>query len=226
MKLIKFLDLSVNQRRLVRLLRRHLLLIFEKDELKFQDFQDKAIALASEFLSQDKLKSLAESERELLLNVAVYDQHPPQNAKKQIWRHEFSDSEYPPVDKTIDTFARVALKLETGLLFVFLDSLTAVSKEVADAIREKLTDYSVLKNLDNKQLQVVLREADTKVISDSLKILSDEYCNRFRDNMSDRNFLQVEKDIRYHKDLPDYKAELAVIDLLKLYWRLKEAEQI
>ena len=226
MKLVKFLDLTVNQRRLVRLLRRHLLLIFEKGELNFQDFQGKAMALASEFLSRDKLKSLEESERELLLNIAVYDQHPPQNARKQMWRHEFSDSEYPPVDKTIDTFARVALKLETKLLFVFLDSLTAVSKEVADAIREKLTDYSILKGLENKQLQIVLREADTKVISDSLKILSDEYYNRFRDNMSDRNFAQVDKDISFHKDLPDYKAELAIIDLLKVYWRLKEAEQI
>ncbi len=214
-----FAALNSRERRSVRLFRLHLYRLHLQKKFLPENNVSQMQQIGIKFFSHEKFKELTEEKKKDLIDIAIFDE--PGNDAPLVWGHEFA-KHYPPVDKPVEVLAILASRLPIEYLSLFLDTLDLLSPKLQEQIENQLLDVDAILQLPVKRFQGLLRAVDTKVISDSFKILPAEVQNQMLANLSRRNRDVVNADLAHQETVSEYKGKLAVYSLVREYFRMVE----
>jgi flagellar motor switch protein FliG len=104
-----------------------------------------------------------------------------------------------------------------------LDSLTETDEELAAEIRRLLFVFEDITRLDDRSIQLVLREADQKDLALALRGVSDEVKTRILGNMSERGAAMLLEEMEYQPPQRKRVIEEAQGRIVAIVRRLEEA---
>ncbi|MGH2639809.1 MAG: flagellar motor switch protein FliG [Rhabdochlamydiaceae bacterium] len=80
---------------------------------------------------------------------------------------------------------------------LILDSLTELSPELADTVKNMMFVFEDILHLDDKSIQTILREVDTKDLATALKGVNPEVQNKVFKNMSERASAMLKEEMEF-----------------------------
>jgi len=86
----------------------------------------------------------------------------------------------------VNKVVELAKSLDFKTLESILNELQAIDPDLASVIEQQLFTFDDLGNLDDRSIQILLREIDTKDLALALKTASDELKDKFLRNLSER----------------------------------------
>lgn len=86
----------------------------------------------------------------------------------------------------VNKVVELAKSLDFKTLEAILNELQAIDPDLASVIEQQLFTFDDLGNLDDRSIQILLREVDTKDLALALKTASDELKDKFLRNLSER----------------------------------------
>jgi len=104
-----------------------------------------------------------------------------------------------------------------------LDSLTEADEELAAEVRRLLFVFEDIIKLDDRSIQLVLREADQKDLALSLRGVSDEVKDRLLQNMSERGAQMLSEEMEFQPPQRKRVIEEAQGRIVAIVRRLEEA---
>ena len=104
-----------------------------------------------------------------------------------------------------------------------LDSLTETDEELAAEVRRLLFVFEDIIKLDDRSIQLVLREADQKDLALALRGVSDEVKERVLQNMSERGAQMLLEEMEYQPPQRKRVVEEAQGRIVAIVRRLEEA---
>ncbi len=104
-----------------------------------------------------------------------------------------------------------------------LDSLTETDEELAAEVRRLLFVFEDIVKLDDRSIQLVLREADQKDLALALRGVSDEVKTRVLNNMSERGAQMLLEEMQYQPPQRKRVVEEAQGRIVAIVRRLEEA---
>lgn len=104
-----------------------------------------------------------------------------------------------------------------------LDSLTETDEELAAEVRRLLFVFEDITKLDDRSIQLVLREADQKDLALALRGVSDEVKTRVLNNMSERGAQMLLEEMEYQPPQRKRVVEEAQGRIVAIVRRLEEA---
>ncbi len=104
-----------------------------------------------------------------------------------------------------------------------LDSLTETDEELAAEVRRLLFVFEDIVKLDDRSIQLVLREADQKDLALALRGVSDEVKTRVLNNMSERGAQMLLEEMEYQPPQRKRVVEEAQGRIVAIVRRLEEA---
>jgi flagellar motor switch protein FliG len=104
-----------------------------------------------------------------------------------------------------------------------LDSLTETDEELAAEVRRLLFVFEDIVKLDDRSIQLVLREADQKDLALALRGVSDEVKGRVLNNMSERGAQMLLEEMEYQPPQRKRVVEEAQGRIVAIVRRLEEA---
>ena len=104
-----------------------------------------------------------------------------------------------------------------------LDSLTETDEELAAEVRRLLFVFEDIVKLDDRSIQLVLREADQKDLALALRGVSDEVKSRVLNNMSERGAQMLLEEMEYQPPQRKRVVEEAQGRIVAIVRRLEEA---
>ncbi len=104
-----------------------------------------------------------------------------------------------------------------------LDSLTETDEELAAEVRRLLFVFEDIVKLDDRSIQLVLREADQKDLALALRGVSDEVRTRVLNNMSERGAQMLLEEMEYQPPQRKRVVEEAQGRIVAIVRRLEEA---
>ena len=104
-----------------------------------------------------------------------------------------------------------------------LDSLTEADEELAAEVRRLLFVFEDITKLDDRSIQLVLREADQKDLALSLRGVSEEVKDRLLGNMSERGAQMLLEEMEYQPPQRKRVVEEAQGRIVAIVRRLEEA---
>ena len=104
-----------------------------------------------------------------------------------------------------------------------LDSLTETDEELAAEVRRLLFVFEDVVKLDDRSIQLVLREADQKDLALALRGVSDEVKTRVLNNMSERGAQMLVDEMEYQPPQRKRVVEEAQGRIVAIVRRLEEA---
>ena len=107
-----------------------------------------------------------------------------------------------------------------------LDSLTETDEELAAEVRRLLFVFEDIVKLDDRSIQLVLREADQKDLALALRGVSDEVKTRVLNNMSERGAQMLLEEMEYQPPQRKRVVEEAQGRIVAIVRRLEEAGAI
>jgi flagellar motor switch protein FliG len=126
------------------------------------------------------------------------------------------------VDSVVELLRRVDLATEKAIL----DGLERADPEVANEVRKRMFVFENITLLDDKSIQRVLREIDSRDLSLALKGASPEVKERIVRNMSERAGKMLKEDIDAMGPVRMRQVEEAQGRVVAVIRRLEEAEEI
>ena len=109
--------------------------------------------------------------------------------------------------------------------FIF-DELSGEDPELAEEIKKLMFVFDDIIYLDNMEIQMFLREVDTKDLTIALKAASEEVSNVIFNNMSQRQRETIQTDIQYLHNVRMRDVEEAQQRIVGVIRRLEEAGEI
>jgi flagellar motor switch protein FliG len=107
-----------------------------------------------------------------------------------------------------------------------IEAITEIDAEMAEEIRRLLFVFEDLVKLDDRSIQQVLREADTKDLALALRIVADEVKQRILTNMSERGAQMLNEEIEFQAPQRRRVIEEAQGRVVAIVRRLEEAGEI
>jgi flagellar motor switch protein FliG len=107
-----------------------------------------------------------------------------------------------------------------------LESLEEQNPELADEVRRMMFLFEDITMLDDRSIQQVLREVDTKELAVALKGTSDEVQSKIFTNMSERAAAIIKEDLEFMGPVRVKQVEEAQQKIVAVIRRLEEAGQI
>ncbi len=118
----------------------------------------------------------------------------------------------------ISKVVEIAKSLDFKTLESILNELQAIDPDLASVIEQQLFTFEDLGKLDDRSIQILLREIDTKDLALALKTANDELKNKFLRNLSERAREMLQEDMEVMgpvkiKDVED--AQQKIVDIAK-----------
>ncbi len=126
----------------------------------------------------------------------------------------------------IQALVEVLNRVDRGTERLILESLEDQDPELAEEVKKRMFVFEDIRLLDDRSIQLVLREIDMKDLALALKAVSDDVKNRIFKNMSQRAAQTLQEDMEYMgpvrlKDVED--AQQRIVATIR---RLEEEGQI
>lgn len=126
----------------------------------------------------------------------------------------------------IDTAAEIINNIDRSTEKNIMEKLGYESPELAEEIRRRLFVFEDLLKLDDRSVQLVLREVDTKDLAVALKGASDELKEKIFNNMSKRASQLLKDEIEFMGPVRVKDVEEAQQKIINIVRRLEEAGEI
>ena len=107
-----------------------------------------------------------------------------------------------------------------------LDSLTNTDEELGEEVRRLLFVFEDIVKLDDRSIQLVLREADQKDLALALRGVSDEVKDRILGNMSERGAQMLREEMEFQPPQRKRVVEEAQGRIVAIVRRLEEAGEL
>jgi len=126
----------------------------------------------------------------------------------------------------IDTAAEIMNNVDRTTERSIMEKLAADNPELAEEIRRKMFVFEDILKLDDRSVQIVLREVDTKDLAVALKGASDELKEKIFRNMSKRAAQLLKDEMEYMGPVRVKDVEEAQQKIISVIRRLEEAGEI
>lgn len=126
------------------------------------------------------------------------------------------------VDKVVDILGR----MEKGSDRMIIDSIELADPELAESIRKKMFTFSDLVNIDNRAMQMILREINNDTLTMALKTATDDLKNKIFSNISNRAAEMIQEDLEAMGPVRLSDVEAMQQTIVKLALKLEEEGQI
>ena len=126
------------------------------------------------------------------------------------------------LESAVDVLNRV----DRGTERTIMEGLQDVDEELADEIKKRMFVFEDLVTLDNRAIQLVLREVDNRELSLALKMASSEVAQKIYQNMSKRASEILQEDLQYLGPVRLRDVEEAQQKIVNVVRRLEEAGEV
>lgn len=126
----------------------------------------------------------------------------------------------------LDTVVEFMNSLDRSTEKAILDKLSETDPELAEEIRRHMFVFEDVVKLDDRSVQMVLREVDTKDLSKALKGASEEIMNKIANNLSKRAGQLLKEEIEFMGPLRVVDVEEAQQKIVNVIRRLEESGEI
>ncbi|HEX3801959.1 MAG TPA: flagellar motor switch protein FliG [Solirubrobacteraceae bacterium] len=192
--------------------------------------QTKALVIASlhASLAADVLSELSELDQaDVALRVALMDDVSPEVVKmvEDTMRRKFASASEPDIPTVggVKSLATILAHADHSTERKVLDCLTESNGELATEVRQLLFTFDDLVKLDDRAIQLVLREVDRQDLSLALRGISEDLRDRILLNMSDRGGRMMLEEIEYQRPHPKRFIEQAQGRIVAVVRRLEDA---
>ena len=177
------------------------------------------------------LASLPEELRpEVVKRIAMLDRATPETVKEveRLMEQKLSTFAAQPFSQVggIETVAEIINTLDRSTEKTIMDSLSETDPELAEEIRRKMFVFEDIVKLDDRSVQLVLREVDTKDLALALKGATDEVKEKIFNNMSKRARALLQEEIEFMGPVRVRDVEEAQQKIIAVIRRLEEAGEI
>ncbi len=117
---------------------------------------------------------------------------------------------------------KVESKYEEGIMTI----IEKASPDIANSIQEKMLVFADLLSIDDKGMQLVIKELTTEVLGAALKGADDEISDKFFDNMSERAADMLREDIEAKGPMRLSDVEKAQLEIIGVARRLEQDGKI
>lgn len=126
----------------------------------------------------------------------------------------------------LDTAAEIMNNLDRSTEKVLMERLTYESPELAEEIRKRMFVFEDILKLDDRSVQLVLREVNTQDLAVALKGASEELKQKIFNNMSKRAQQLLKDEIEFMGPVRVKDVEEAQQKIINIIRRLEEAGEI
>ncbi|MDP2210590.1 MAG: FliG C-terminal domain-containing protein, partial [Candidatus Aquicultor sp.] len=126
----------------------------------------------------------------------------------------------------LDATVKILNQVDRGTERAILEILEDENPELADEIRRKLFTFEDVINLEDRAIQRVLREVETKRLALALKTANDELKEKMFANMSQRAGEMLREDMEFLGPVRLKDVELAQQEIVNTVRRLEEDGEI
>lgn len=126
----------------------------------------------------------------------------------------------------VDSIVEVLNKVDRTTERTIIENLEVQNPELAEEIKKKMFVFEDIVLLDDRSLQLVLREIDTKDLSLALKASSNEVAEKIYKNMSKRASEMLREEIEYMGPVRIRDVEEAQQKIVNVIRRLEESGEI
>lgn len=126
----------------------------------------------------------------------------------------------------LDTVVEFMNSLDRSTEKAILDKLSETDPELAEEIRRHMFVFEDVVKLDDRSVQMVLREVDTKDLSKALKGASEDIMNKIANNLSKRAGQLLKEEIEFMGPLRVVDVEEAQQKIVNVIRRLEESGEI
>lgn len=193
------------------------------------------IALILAYLPSDKAAAIisglpGELQADVAFRIAKMDSVSPEVLKEaeKVMERKFSAvvgadfSRAGGIDSIVAIINKAGRKTEKQILEI----LDEKDPEMAEEIRKKLFTFEDIVKIDDKSLQKVVRDVDTKDLAMALKGVSDDLREKFYKNMSSRAVEMLKEEMEYMGPVRLRDVEEAQQKIVNIIRKLEEAGEI
>ncbi len=192
-----------------------------------KDEHPQIIALVLTHMEPDKAAKVMEHfpERlraDVIMRIATTESVPPGvlNELEEVIKQQIKDSGMTKgrMVEGVKIAADILNQLESSVEKAVLETIEKTSADIAEKIQDKMFVFTDLLSVDNRGMQMLIKECDTETLAIALKGADEELRERFFSNMSQRAAEMLKEDIesRGPVKLSDVeKAQLKIINIAK-----------
>ncbi|WP_287007255.1 FliG C-terminal domain-containing protein, partial [Candidatus Aquicultor secundus] len=126
----------------------------------------------------------------------------------------------------LDATVKILNQVDRGIERAILEVLEDENPDLADEIRRKLFTFEDLVNLEDRAVQRLLREVDSKKLALALKTANDDLKEKIFANMSQRAGEMLREDMEFLGPVRLKDVELAQQEIVNTVRRLEEEGEI
>lgn len=193
------------------------------------------IALIMTHLPSEKAASLLSSlsqdiQAEVTKRIALMGRTSPEILKEIEKVLENKISNLAPTDYTssggIQSVVDMLNRTDPGTLKVVMDVLEMDDPDLAEQIKKQMFVFEDIVLLDDRGIQLVLREVETKDLALALKGTNEEVTNKILGNMSSRSSTMLKEDMQFMGPVRLREVEEAQQKIVKIIRKLEDAGAI
>lgn len=200
-----------------------------------QDEHPQTIALILAYLPLSQSATIlqklpAETRAEVAERIAMMDQTPPEAIRRveQVLERKVSSLISSDMSKAGGPKALVDLlnRVDRTTERMILENLSDSNPELADAVKNMMFVFEDIVNLDDRAIQQILKEVDTKDLGMALKGVGNDVQNKIYSNMSERAVSMLKEDMEFMGPVKVRAVEEAQQKIVAAIRRLEESGEI
>lgn len=193
------------------------------------------IALIMSYLDQEQAASIlsalpAERQADVARRIAIMDRTSPEVIREVENILEKKISSLGSQDYTstggIKAIVNILNKVDRATEKTILETLEVQDPELSDEIKKLMFVFEDITKMDDRSIQLVLREVDTKDLALALKGSSEEVSQKIKKNMSKRAGEMLEEDMAFLGPVRLRDVEEAQQRIVNVIRRLEESGEI
>jgi flagellar motor switch protein FliG len=172
----------------------------------------------------------AESQADIATRIAQMEQTSPEIVKEvaklvkrkldAVVKHEYA------VAGGVSALAAILNSADRSMERIVLDHLQEASPELADEVRSLLFVFEDILKLDDRSIQLVLKEIDTKDLALALRGASEEVTERLLSNMSQRGAEMLREEMQFMQPQRRRVVEEAQTKIVAAVRKLEDAGEL
>ena len=201
-----------------------------------QEEHPQTIALVLAHITPDQaalvMSGLAESvQAEVASRIAQMDRTSPEVIRQvESVLERKSSTLLQPNDSSaaggIQPLVEILNRSDRGTEKLILENLSRTNPELADEVRNRMFVFEDIVSLEDRSVQLVLREIDSKELAIALKGVPENVADKVTTNMSERAAISLKEEIELLPPTRLKQVEEAQGNIVKAIRRLEEAGQI
>lgn len=182
-------------------------------------------------LSSEVLSMLPENTRsDLIMRISTLDRLQPAALLElnNVIEEQFSGSEHLKSSSVggIKTAANILNLMDTSIESTIVDEISEIDNEMAESIQDLMFVFDDLSNVDNKGIQMLLREISSETLVIALKGSDEDMREKIFTNMSKRASEMLRDDLEARGPVKLSDVEASQKEILSIARRLEESGEL